>query len=195
MARPKAPCGTDSAYKRHLAVGEPTCGPCRAAHATAQRARRARKADERRLGVELEPLDGLDTADPVFSDAVPAQVGSTEAVEASDSPTVDWFSVAADPGSGDDAVDDDEEAGDYLADLYLVRDALKAAIRVAQRSEPLKMAPLVRELRATWREIQGVVGGDDDEAERDPFDDFIDDGADASDNVVGFPGAQDREQA
>jgi WhiB family transcriptional regulator, redox-sensing transcriptional regulator len=39
--RPRAvglkPCGTAAAYYRHLKVGEPTCEPCRAAHAAAKR--------------------------------------------------------------------------------------------------------------------------------------------------------------
>ena len=37
--KPTAPCGTDSAYKRHLRHGEATCAPCAAAWATYQRER------------------------------------------------------------------------------------------------------------------------------------------------------------
>jgi len=40
MGRPKAPCGTDAAYRRHLRNGEPVDDACRQAHTDAQRARR-----------------------------------------------------------------------------------------------------------------------------------------------------------
>lgn len=43
-----APCGTVSAYKRHLRHGEATCAPCAAAWATYQRERyHARKINPR----------------------------------------------------------------------------------------------------------------------------------------------------
>lgn len=35
MARPKAPCGTDAAYRRHLRDGEQPCLRCRDAHRAA----------------------------------------------------------------------------------------------------------------------------------------------------------------
>lgn len=37
MARPKAPCGTDAAYRRHLRNGEAVDDACRDAHASAGR--------------------------------------------------------------------------------------------------------------------------------------------------------------
>ncbi len=40
--RPLAPCGTPSAYRRHLRHREPTCQPCRAAHVAAVTAHRRR---------------------------------------------------------------------------------------------------------------------------------------------------------
>ena len=45
-SRVLAPCGTDSAYKRHLRRNEPTCRLCRDAHTAAEvgRAERAREA-------------------------------------------------------------------------------------------------------------------------------------------------------
>ncbi len=41
MSRPLAPCGTPSAYRRHLRRWEHPCRPCRAAHAAYERARKA----------------------------------------------------------------------------------------------------------------------------------------------------------
>lgn len=40
MGRPKAPCGTDAAYRRHLRNGEPVDDACRKAHTMAGRAHR-----------------------------------------------------------------------------------------------------------------------------------------------------------
>jgi len=40
MGRPEAPCGTDSAYRRHLRNGDTVDDACRLAHTEAQRARR-----------------------------------------------------------------------------------------------------------------------------------------------------------
>ena len=40
---PSAPCGTVSAYKRHLRHGETPCAACRAANAAAARERYARR--------------------------------------------------------------------------------------------------------------------------------------------------------
>jgi len=37
MARPKAPCGTESAYRRHLRNGDPIDVACRDAHAAGRR--------------------------------------------------------------------------------------------------------------------------------------------------------------
>ncbi|KDA05859.1 hypothetical protein DC31_13855 [Microbacterium sp. CH12i] len=37
MGRPKAPCGTESAYRRHLRNGEPVDDACRDAHAEGRR--------------------------------------------------------------------------------------------------------------------------------------------------------------
>lgn len=171
MARLLAPCGTDSAYKRHLRNGEPTCQPCRQAHRETQRDRRARREQERRVAAELEPLPVADPADPVFSD--------------DDEP--DWQDNTE---SDADAAGGDEP--DRLGDLLQVREDLLAAIATARRSDPLKIAPLVRELRAVWRDIEGSMAEDAEEA--DPFDEFLDDAPDDS-NVVGFPNAQDRVQA
>ena len=44
MARPKAPCGTPSAYRRHRRVGEEPCEPCRAAYVESRRQERAKDA-------------------------------------------------------------------------------------------------------------------------------------------------------
>lgn len=44
MARPKSPCGTPAAYRRHLRDGEDACIPCRDAHNAAHRA----EAEKRR---------------------------------------------------------------------------------------------------------------------------------------------------
>ncbi|MBB2956980.1 hypothetical protein [Pseudoclavibacter helvolus] len=45
MGRPKAPCGTDSAYRRHLRNKEPIDDACREAHAAERRAARRSPAD------------------------------------------------------------------------------------------------------------------------------------------------------
>ncbi len=42
--RPRPPCGTESAYGRHLRSGEQTCQPCRDAHAAHRRAQTQRRA-------------------------------------------------------------------------------------------------------------------------------------------------------
>lgn len=43
MARPLAPCGTNSAYLRHIRWGQQPCNACRAAHAATEAKRRARQ--------------------------------------------------------------------------------------------------------------------------------------------------------
>lgn len=47
MGRPKAPCGTDSAYRRHLRNNDPVDAACRQAHTEAQRAGRRSPAAAR----------------------------------------------------------------------------------------------------------------------------------------------------
>jgi hypothetical protein len=42
MSRPRPECGTDAAYQRHRLAGEEACAPCKAAHAAASSAHRAR---------------------------------------------------------------------------------------------------------------------------------------------------------
>ena len=50
MGRPQAPCGTQSAYRRHLRNDEPPCDACRVAHREGRRAERGSAAPD--LGVE-----------------------------------------------------------------------------------------------------------------------------------------------
>ncbi|MDI9889963.1 hypothetical protein [Microbacterium sp. IEGM 1404] len=45
MGKPKAPCGTDAAYRRHLRNGETVDDACRDAHAAARRGDRRSPAD------------------------------------------------------------------------------------------------------------------------------------------------------
>lgn len=57
MARKPSPCGTKSAYNRHLRNGEEPCEACRRANTVGKRRQRA---DERR---PKEPLPGVTVAD------------------------------------------------------------------------------------------------------------------------------------
>ena len=58
MARPKSPCGTDAAYRRHLREGEQPCVRCRDAHRAANAAHRAASAVVGEVVVEVpEPVD------------------------------------------------------------------------------------------------------------------------------------------
>ena len=58
MARPKSPCGTDAAYRRHLREGEQPCVRCRDAHRAANAAYRAAPAVVGEVDVEIpEPVD------------------------------------------------------------------------------------------------------------------------------------------
>lgn len=67
MGRPKAPCGTDSAYRRHLRNGEDIDDACRRAHTEAGRksARRqpAPRDDAPGRGAESNVGRGADTDD------------------------------------------------------------------------------------------------------------------------------------
>ena len=53
MARPKSPCGTPAAYRRHLREGEDACIPCRDAHNAAHRD----EAEKRRQFAAGAPVD------------------------------------------------------------------------------------------------------------------------------------------
>lgn len=46
---PEPACGTNRGYARHLRLGEPTCHPCRAAHAAWKSEKRSRLAAARRV--------------------------------------------------------------------------------------------------------------------------------------------------
>ena len=56
MARPKAPCGTDAAYRRHLREGEQPCVRCRDAHRAANAVHRAAPAVVGDVDVEIPEL-------------------------------------------------------------------------------------------------------------------------------------------
>ena len=56
MARPKSPCGTDAAYRRHLREGEQPCVRCRDAHRAANAAHRAAPAVVGAVDVEVPEL-------------------------------------------------------------------------------------------------------------------------------------------
>ena len=56
MARPKAPCGTDAAYRRHLREGEQPCVRCRDAHRAANAVHRAAPAVVGDVDVEIAEL-------------------------------------------------------------------------------------------------------------------------------------------
>ena len=56
MARPKAPCGTDAAYRRHLREGEQPCVRCRDAHRAVNAAHRAAPAVVGDVDVEIAEL-------------------------------------------------------------------------------------------------------------------------------------------
>ncbi|MBO3663723.1 hypothetical protein [Microbacterium stercoris] len=64
MGRPKAPCGTDAAYRRHLRNGEPVDDACRQAHTEAQRERRRSPAATPTASAEIEvPAEASGDAD------------------------------------------------------------------------------------------------------------------------------------
>ena len=56
MARPKAPCGTDAAYRRHLREGEQPCVRCRDAHRAANAVHRAAPVVVGDVDVEIPEL-------------------------------------------------------------------------------------------------------------------------------------------
>lgn len=74
-----------------------------------------------------------------------------------------------------------------LADLWSMRDTLRAGIAAQARLDPSKLAPLTKELRAVLAEIDQLE--DDGEAAVDPFDQFFGEGS----NVARFPAPADRE--
>ena len=61
MARPKAPCGTDAAYRRHLRAGESPCERCRDAHRDANARYRSAPAVVAEVVVESEPAPVSDS--------------------------------------------------------------------------------------------------------------------------------------
>ncbi|GAA3009137.1 hypothetical protein [Microbacterium aurantiacum] len=63
MGRPKAPCGTDAAYRRHLRNDEPVDEACRDAHAATRRASRRSPAAAPSAPKTTEPPDDDDVAD------------------------------------------------------------------------------------------------------------------------------------
>ncbi|WP_417510588.1 hypothetical protein [Microbacterium sp.] len=58
MGRPKAPCGTESAYRRHLRNGEPIDAACRDAHAAGRR--NARRSPAASAPPATPPKDDAD---------------------------------------------------------------------------------------------------------------------------------------
>lgn len=66
MARPKAPCGTDAAYRRHLRNEEPVDDACREAHAAAQRSARRSPAASSALEAPPDLTDEVDGDDMVL---------------------------------------------------------------------------------------------------------------------------------
>ena len=75
MARPKSPCGTESAYRRHLREKSEVCEACRDAHAATRRADRrspaaratvptvpaeAASADDGSVGVDDPDVDDME---------------------------------------------------------------------------------------------------------------------------------------
>ena len=62
MSRPKAPCGTDAAYRRHLKHGESVDDACRDAHAEAGR-------ESRRTGASIVVVTSPDDQDDDADDA------------------------------------------------------------------------------------------------------------------------------
>lgn len=58
MGKPKSPCGTEAAYRRHLRHREEPCAACREAHASLRRVSRRSAASS--SPVVPPPIDGRD---------------------------------------------------------------------------------------------------------------------------------------
>lgn len=101
---------------------------------------------------------------------------------------VDAFDTHA-PDTLPGHTEDDAPAGvpSRLADLWSMRDTLRAGIKVQATIDPSKLAPLTKELRAVLAEIDQLE--DDGETAVDPFEQFFGEGS----NVARFPAPQDRE--
>jgi hypothetical protein len=144
MGRPQAPCGTYSAYRRHLRDHEPVDDACRAA----QHARDVKRSDSTtEVGAgRRQSRHGAEGQRPALS-LVPPLAHSREPAPA-ESEQVD---VKA----------------ELLANLALVR----AAMAVVALEDPKRLAPLSKRHSELLTEVKTVGAADSGEA--DPFDAFL----------------------
>jgi hypothetical protein len=167
MARPPAPCGTYSAYKRHRRKHEtvdPACEKARdertAADAAARKASRAEKV-------------AAATAPPVDDD--------------SDWDGTDLFARIRGERSRRDHSDAVPKTRAERLQWNL--DLIEAAMEITGTLEPSKLAPLSKRHSELLDELHRIDG---DKPVKDPLDEFFGDGGS---NVVGISTASSRKQA
>lgn len=163
MPRPKAKCGTYSAYKRHKRDGEEVDLKC-------IMARDQRTADQREARKAGRPAKTKTAPKPTKP-----------------KPSVDDFE------GWEDFDQERREAIETPAPSKGREDRLRWQLGLLETTmakvadeEPAKFAPLAKRHSELLEELDGL---NDAEREADPFDEFFN--GDLS-NVVGFPAAQDR---
>lgn len=170
MARTPAPCGSETAYRRHLRRDEPVDDACQVAHREHVAAKRAAKRAER----EALAAAGVDEFLSTHEDSTHSNGTQQDDTHAASFPD----EVAEDlPPEGEQS---------RLEDLRGARAYLRAAIAHQARTDPSKLAPLSKELREVLKEIDQLEN-DDTTAEADPFEQFF-----SSGNVARFPTPEDR---
>lgn len=166
MARPKAPCGTYSAYKRHLRDDEVVDAACEAAR------------------------DARTSADAAARKANRAQNGPSVAFEPAPEPEWDDAELISRVRSDRSRRDDgDVEPKTRAERLRWNLDLIEAAMDIVAGDEPAKLAPLSKRHSELLDELRRIDG---DQPVKDAFDEFLGDGAS---NVVGISTAASRKQA
>ena len=166
MARPKAPCGTYSAYKRHRRAGETVDAACEAARDERTKAdAAARKANRAQAPATLTPAD---ESEPDWDDS-------------------ELLSRIRGERSRHD--DSDAEPMTRAEELRWNLELVKASMEFVARAEPAKLAPLSKRHSELLDELRRMDG---DTPVKDPLDAFFDAGAS---NVIGITTAPSRKPA
>lgn len=190
MPRPESPCGTYSAYRRHLRRREPVCGPCLTARDEETAARRSERADVRESSVEVSLRSGLGLrGDAVFR----ALVGEGDA-------PADVEALALETARAADRLEDLDAIIAGKGVLNLMRFRLNESWgEEGDRTVKVevKFDHVLAEARQTQLAFERLVkacraqGADSGAKEADPFDAFLAD----SGNIARFPTPTDRKQA
>lgn len=143
MGKPHAPCGTYSAYRRHLREHEPVDDACRKAQHDRDASRSSAKSEPG--AARRQVRIGAEQSRPALSLVPP-------------------LAAAEQPGHDDEQVDTRAE---LLANLALVR----AAMAVVALEDPKRLAPLSKRHSELLTEVKAI--GAAGAVEEDPFDVFL----------------------